>query len=300
MGLLETLVEQDFGLELNGQRWARAEEHDSLIVDRERDIFYWNSRDLRGDAYIYLTRVRGLSHDAAKEMLKAFGFSGTFIQEIKDGQETIVYPKLVEVFHENLLEGDRTYFYNRTLTDETIARFQLGFHNGFYMIPITQDGILKNFQCRRDSPKLIKQYYKHVGPLLFNSEILKIVDKVFISEGLIGTMVLSQHGLPSVSMNMGCDSFAPEWIKYFPRIKEIYLLFDRDSAGDFGAKRTAKILGETRCRIYNFWDFDKGYAVDDFFIDGHNKDDLLELIKKESKYAFEMDDKKSFNNRRRN
>ncbi len=160
--ILEQLISEDYGLEHNGGHWARAEEHDSLVVDCERQLFYWNSRDISGDAYIYLTKVRRMSHADAKEFLRQQGFTGTFIQHIEGGTETIVYPKLVEVFHQNLLEEDRSYFYNRTLTDDMIERFSLGYYNGFYMIPIYHDGTFKQFQMRRDSPKLIKNYYKNV------------------------------------------------------------------------------------------------------------------------------------------
>jgi hypothetical protein len=53
------------------------------------------------------------------------------------------------------------------------------------MIPIYQDGLFKQFQMRRDSPKMIRNYYKGVGPLLYNSEILSATNRIFITEGLI-------------------------------------------------------------------------------------------------------------------
>jgi hypothetical protein len=300
-GTLERLVEEDYGIHYDGKKWAHAIAHDSLIIDCERELFWWNSKNIHGDSYTYLTRVRGLSHDSAKELLRNLGFSATFIQQIKDGEETIVYEKLVEIFHENLLEGDKTYFYNRTLTDDTINRFKLGTYNGFYTIPIYQDGLFKNFQLRRDSPKIIRQYYKNVGPLLFNSGLLKVVDKVYITEGLIGAMVLMQNGVPAVSMNMGCDSFMPEWIKYFTGVKEIVILFDNDQAGTLGAVRTAKILGESRCMIYNFFDFEgNGFAVDDFFIDGGTKDELFSEISTWGKRSYELENprKNTYNSRK--
>jgi len=200
------------------------------------------------------------------------------------------------VFHQNLLESDKTYFYNRTINDTSIRRFQLGYYNNFYTVPIFQDGVFKQFQMRRDSPKLIKNYYKDVGPLLFNSDILRITNEIYITEGLMGAIVLMQNGLPAVSMNIGCEGFMPEWIKHFIYQKRIYILFDNDLAGRKGALRTAKILGETRCVLYNFDEFDaRGFAVDDYFIDGGTKDGLLQLIEFGGKYAFEVkDDKKTF------
>lgn len=288
-GVLEKLVEQDFGIVFNGSRWARSAEHDSLVIDREKQLFYWNAQNVSGDAYVYLTRVRKLNPQDAKELLKNFGFSGTFIHEIKDGGETVVYPKLVDVFHEAIWKVDRSYFHNRTITDETISRFKLGYSDGFYTIPIYQDGVFKQIQMRRDSPKLIRNYYKDVGPLLFNSDILKLTNKIFLTEGLIGAIVLNQNGIPAISMNIGCDGFQAAWVKYFIHQKEIYILFDNDIAGVKGAVRTAKILGEYKCKIYNFEDFDgKGYAVDDAFIDGVSAQELLDIVYANSKHSYEL------------
>lgn len=292
-GLMEQLVQEDFGLEIQGTRWARAKEHDSLIIDREKQIFYWNSEGIVGDPFIYLVKVRKLNSSAAKDYLLHTGFSGTFIHRIEEGTETIVYPRLVDVFHENLLDQDRTYFYNRTITDETISRFKLGFYNGFYTIPIYQDGTFRQFQMRRDSPKLIRNYYRGVGPLLFNSDLLKLTSKIYLTEGLMSAIVLNQNGMPAVAMNIGADGFMVDWIKYFINQKEIVILFDHDAAGDFGAIRTANILGRYRCQIYNFWDWDaKGFAADDFMIEGGTAEKLQQAIKVNSKLVFEMEKKR--------
>ena len=50
MTLLEQLISEDYGLEVNGTNWARAEAHNSLVIDRAKQIYYWNSRGLVGDA----------------------------------------------------------------------------------------------------------------------------------------------------------------------------------------------------------------------------------------------------------
>jgi DNA primase len=287
--LLCRLVEEDYGLEGSG-KWFRSKEHNSLVIDAERGLFWWNSQGLSGDAFIYLTKVRKLNFHDAKEYLRKTSFSGTFVHEISDGSEVIVYPKLVEVFHENLLSADKTYFYNRTITDETISRFRLGYNQGFYTIPIYQDGLLRQFQMRRDSPKLIKNYYKGVGPLLFNSDILKLTNKIYLTEGLIGAIVLSQNGIPAVAMNVGCDSFMTDWVKYFLYQKEVYVLFDHDKAGETGAKRVANILGQYKCKLYNMWDFEgTGFAVDDYFIEGGTKEELVKTVEANSKYVFELE-----------
>jgi DNA primase len=295
--LLAKLIEEDHGLELRG-RWGRSDTKSSLVYDAQRDLFFYNKEDIAGDAFTYLTQMRGWDFNTAKEYLKQNNFTATFVQEISNGQEQVIYPKLLEIWSENLEEGDKTYFYNRMLTDETIRRFKLGYFNQFYTIPIFMDGTLKQFQMRRDSPKLIKNYYQGVGPLLFHSEILQITDKIYFTEGLIGTILLSQMGIPACSMNIGVDGFQAKWTKYFVRQKEVILLGDNDEAGINGSLRTAKILGQHRCKIYTFNDFEgKGYAVDDFLIDGFGIEDLEERIRVFGKYAFEFEEKKVYTRR---
>lgn len=295
MSILEKLIEEDFGFTVNGTKWGRAKEHNSLVVNREKQIFFWNSEEnawgdvLCGDAFVYLTKVRKLSDETAKEYLKKNEGTNTYIHEIKKGKETITYPALVEIFHENLLKGDKTYFYKRTITDETISRYKLGMYEDWYTIPIYQDGIFRQFQLRKDKPaKDIKGYYEGIGPLLYNSEIMKVTNEIVFTEGPTSCLVLNQNGIPAVSMNTGAGGFQEEWFPYFMHQKTIYVLFDNDKAGKLGAIRIAKLLGQYRTRIYNFEDFGgEGYDANDFFIQGGTKKDLLRILDKKTRLIFE-------------
>jgi DNA primase len=291
--ILEKLIESDYGIVVQSDDWAKSKEHDSLVIDRRKQLFFWNSNDIVGDAFVYLTKIRGYSSQDAKEYLKHSNYTSTYISNVKDQEETIVYPKLVDIFHQDLLTRDREYFYRRTITDETISRFKLGHYNGFYTIPIYQDGLLKQIQLRRDNPKTIRGYYKKVGAFLFNSDILKLTNKIFLVEAPTSCLVLNQNGIPCVSYTSGAEGFQKEWFHYFLYQREIFICFDNDPAGMNGSLKVAKLLGENRCKIYNFWDYEeKGYDANDFFIDGGTKDELMKLIEDKSKYSFELKDKK--------
>ena len=286
--ILEYLINQDFGTTGNNNpRWGKSENHSSLVIDKRKNIFFWNSQNIIGDALTYLLKVRKLSKEQALKLLDDLKYRNniSIIKNDKD-QTIIVHPKLVNVFFENG-KKDRSYFYDRCLTDSTIDRFQLGKFNGYYTVPFFENGIFKNFQCRKDNPKKMFGYYKNVGPLLFNSDILKLTNKIFYTEGPIDTMVLIQNGLPAISSNCG-GGFLRNWYSKFIRQKEIILLFDNDGAGNIESKRLAKFLGENRCRIYNFWDFSDKYDPVDFIRDSHNIDELMELIDKKGKYSFEL------------
>lgn len=288
--ILQALIEQDFGLSTkDSSRWGKADDHDSLVVDKERGIFFWNSRGIVGDPLVYLTQVRGLDFSEAREFLKRFDYNGTHIYTIKSKEtDVVVYPKLVEVFFD---EGrdKREYFYKRGLSDSTIDRFQLGYYNGYNTVPFFVDGSFRNFQLRMDNPvKRIKGFYKNIGPLLFNAEVLKLVDTVYFVEGPIDAMILIQNGIPAVSTNSG-GAFLSEWYFKFLKQKRIFIVFDNDSAGVEESLRLADYLGVSKCKIFTFSDFEeKGYDPVDFFRDGYTKEDFINLIEEKSKYAFEI------------
>lgn len=293
-GILESLISEDYELAGSG-RWLYTTEHDSLVIDSEKQIFYWNSRDIVGNAYTWLTEVKNMKYSEAIRLLKSYGeYHGEFIHVVKGKQEkdVVVYPALVDIFWTNGL-NNRDYWYRRALTDETINRYKLGAYSDYYTIPFYQDGIFKDFQCRKDIPtKKIWHWYKHVGPLLFNSDILTYTDKVFLVEAPTSAMAMNQLGLMTISHNGGAEDWDIRWFKYFAYQKEIYILYDNDSAGRFGAIKVAKQLGEYRTKIYNFDKFSEHYDAGDFVKEGGTTSELLTLVNNESKYIFELKEEK--------
>jgi len=284
--ILSKLIDEDFDLETKeGSRWGTTDLHSSLVLDKEKGIFFWNSQNVVGDSLVYLTKVRGYSFEKAKEYLKKFkDYSGDFVYSIQSGKEdVVVYPKLVDVFFDMGKEA-RKYFYNRGLTDHTIDTFRLGFYNGFNTVPIIESASLRNFQLRKDDPKIIRMYYKNLEPLLFNVDILALTKTAYVTEGPVDAMVMVQNGFPAVCSTVA-GYFNPTWTGKFVNQKEIFILYDNDSAGRSEAIKVAKVLGEYRCKVYCFQDFeDYGYDPVDFFRDGKSS----ELIEKNAKYIFEM------------
>lgn len=291
--ILVKLVEEDFGVHHDSTRWARAEEHNSLIIDKEKDRFHWNSKVddngdvLHGDAYIYLTQVRNLSSKEARDILKQFtNYVGTFIHEVSGSDEQIIYPGLVDSFHENIWQDSREYFHKRTITDETIRKWRLGKWSDLYTIPVYYDGVLKNIQLRKDFPKTIRFYYPG-KPVIFNEDILKYSNVIFVVEGVTSCIVLNQNNIPAVSPSHGANTFKEEFMVRFMN-KKIIILFDNDEAGNTGSIKVAKILGQLNCKIYNFWDFKPHYDANDWFIGGGTREELLTLIKEKAKYSFQI------------
>jgi len=277
------LVREDFGLEQNSGRWYRSVKHNSLVVDALNQKFYWNSRGISGGVYEYYRFVRNQS--PPKFLGGDSRILGRLLAKNSYGDthpsSVVVYPKLVDVFWKMGLD-DRQYWYDRLLTDATIDLFKLGYTgNGFYSIPVYRKNSLYNIQCRpEDKTKNVFQMYKR-APSLFNSSILSNVKEVIFTEGIVDAILLTQLGFPAVSKNTGASYWYSGWALDFFNVDRIYLLFDNDSAGNFGMKRGAEILGFTRCYGYSFREFKtKGYDVVDFFRDGYTKKDFEFILKK--------------------
>lgn len=289
--MLLELVGEKFEITGNG-RYRKTKEHSSLVIDVERDLFYWNSRGIAGDAFVWLTEVENHTIQSAKEIIKKMErLENQVYVEIQNtsGEEILVYPRLVEIFWKNG-KLNRDYWYTRGFTDRTIDRFQLGFYNGWNTIPFFLNGTFMNFQIRRDTPdKRIKNWYRGVGPLLYNADLLKYSPTIIITESPTDAVLLNQNGFPAVSHNGGADFWTPVWYKYFIQQHLIYILYDNDPAGKSGAKRVAKALGENRCYVYNFEDFPEKFDVGDWFkIPGNSRDTFFAEVVYKAKRIFEI------------
>lgn len=267
MSVLYELIEDDFTVIPKGRggRWFTTTEHDSLIIDEQSEAFFWNSKDLVGDAYTWLTKVKGLNHKVAKDKISLLeGKPQIFTEITHREQEIVIYPKLVEIFWERGKE-EREYWYKRGLSDKTIDQFQLGYNDGWYSIPIYEYGNFINFQMRRDLPeKRIKFWYGNFSPTIFNKEILRISNYVIIAESPTDVMLLTQYGYPAVCSTNGAGNWQKEWFKYFIKQEEIFVVYDNDKAGYQGIKNVAKHLGEERCKTYFFSGYPTKYDLGDW------------------------------------
>jgi DNA primase len=281
--VLENLIAKDFTLTgSDDSKWAKTVEHDSLVIDREKQVFFWNSRHIVGDALVWLTKVKGYSFAEARQILTEYkDYRGTFVYTIKSQkteEDIVVYPKLVDIFWEQG-KKHRKYWYNRLLTDETIDRFKLGYHDEWFTIPIYIDDTFRNFQCRIDEPKKkIRPWYRGVGPLLYNSDLLDFVSGVIITEGTVDAILLNQMGFPAVSHTMG-SNFDESWYKYFIKLTKITYIADYDDAGIKAAYKVAEVLDKERVEIVTFEGFGDKFDTVDFFREGGTVKEFRELLK---------------------
>lgn len=281
---IEALIGKDFELVGHG-RYLRADEHDSLVVDREKQLFFWNSKGVFGTALDWLIKVKGYSPEEARRMIvptpmDVFKYAETTLEK-----EVVVSEQLVESFYE-LGKTNREYWLNkRGYTESTIDLWRLGFTGEWYTIPFYLDGEFKNFQCRKDVPvKRIKSWYKGMGPLPFNYDYAKDKDFLVLTEGPVDAIMLMQNGIPAASHNLGAENFNPEWAGRLANVKEIIICYDNDLAGRLGAKKVGKILGY-KARIFTFEGFPDKFDVTDFFKGGGTRSELLSLFSNSKMYC---------------
>lgn len=289
--ILENLIAKDYTIVgSEGSKWAKTVEHDSLVIDKEKNVFFWNSRQIVGDALVWLTKVKGYSFAEARKILTEYkDYEATFVYTIKSqktDEDVVVYPKLVDIFWEQGLQN-RNYWYKRLLTDETIDKYRLGYHNGWFTVPVYIDDTFRNFQCRQDVPsKKIRPWYRGVGALLYNSDILHLVSDIIITEGTVDAILLNQLGFPAVSHTMGTN-FDRRWYKYFLKQKNITYIADYDEAGVRTSYKVADILDKERVKVLTFEGFPEKFDTIDFFREGNTIKEFRKLLKT-AKKVYEM------------
>lgn len=113
---------------------------------------------------------------------------------------------------------------------------------------------------REDGKKKIWTSPNSSKVLFGKHAVAQTIDSLFITEGEIDCISMTQMGFSAVSVpfgakNEGADGKDPndewiqndfEWLESFPRI---YLCFDADEPGQRAAKSIAKRLGQNRCYI---------------------------------------------------
>ena len=288
--LLQILIDEDFGYEHEGRVWGRSTEHSSLVVKEDEQLWFWNSRGLKGNVKDYLIKIRGMKPRDAERFVNERS-KITVLGNFSRAESYTPYDKLIDLLWTNG-RHNRKYWYDRQLTDETIDKNRLGFFNDWYTIPLYKNGYFLNFQCRRDEPKKsIKLWYDNVGfkPVLYNAEVLNFVSEIFITEGIVDAILLNQLGIPSISKSSGAYHWDDGWYQNFNNIKLIYYMADNDTAGENAARKIAKSLGTERVKVFRFVGKPEHYDTGDFFRDGGTKEDFLKMVKEESQFIFETE-----------
>ena len=234
------VIERTFTLERSGQNYLKGIEHDSLVIDLRKNRFYWNSVGISGNAFDWLTKVKGKSCRDALMVLQQYS-GAPFVRILEEiDKPTQIYSRLLDVFYE-LGKTHREYWALRGFSNETINHFRLGYSGKAHVIPIIVGGKLANFQCRigQGDTKRVWMWANH-SPDLFNIDAV-CGDSVFITEGSTDAIAMHQIGLTAITPN-NVNYWLSDWNRYILGLNRIYILYDNDRAGKIGASRLSRKL----------------------------------------------------------
>ena len=163
-----------------------------------------------------------------------------------------VTPDDVSRWHRTLL-GDAVQRENlllkRGINEDTIREYELGWDqiSQAFTIPVyEQDGTLFNVRKYRPNAPSDKKIFWAVPkdpdkkvPLYPESSMDS--DAVVLAEGETDALMSCQVGVPAVTGTAGANTWRMEWSERF-KGKQVFIAYDRDSAGEKGARQAAEHL----------------------------------------------------------
>lgn|SRR5574341_184156 len=276
--ILLELVNEDYTLIKRGSYYSTIE-HDSLVIDPKKDLFFWNSQNIIGDSYTYLRKVRGLNHEKSVEILQTVT---PFIELKSLDNEVFDLPNevLVSVFYEYGKEY-RDYWHNyRGYTDNTIDKFKLGYTGKYWVIPLYHNSVFKNFQCRGydiNRKKIVCSYYKGICRVPFNFDNLPDKNQtLYITESIVDSIMLIQNNYNSISSSSGTLGWDHKWSNLLLEYRDIIICYDNDIAGINGSLRTSKFLQHNSKILMWPKEYPPKYDVTDLYKDGGSIENLKE------------------------
>lgn len=69
LDIVDYCIQNDIPVKSDSERYYRLTEHDSLIIDRKKNQFYWNSRGVNGNIINFVQEVEGASFPGAMQRL---------------------------------------------------------------------------------------------------------------------------------------------------------------------------------------------------------------------------------------
>lgn len=163
-----------------------------------------------------------------------------------------IWRGVAERYHRDLPPNIRRYLNDRGIPDKTVDNHLLGWSGSRITIPVfgrkgevLQIRYAKAPDDTSDAPKVLSQVAAETE--LYGWDTLAQHPKrIVICEGEFDRLVLEARGFPAVTSTGGAKSFRTEWASVLAGVRRIYICFDRDEAGEEGAKRVQAILPQAR------------------------------------------------------
>lgn len=168
--------------------------------------------------------------------------------------------------HETLLKSPELLsklMIERTLTEASIRRFNLGTHNDYAgnqfwsFLYRNSDGTpaYVKYKGEIDGTRQVRRCPSGVPSVLYGCDRLEGFLQAIIVEGEEDALVLTQAGLLNVvsvpdGATISTDKMGQNsWLNPLERFREIVLCLDNDAAGKKAEEALAKLLGEERCKL---------------------------------------------------
>lgn len=192
--------------------------------------------------------------------------------------------ELAARYHAELPARIREYLHARGIPEPVIDRHLLGWNDWRITIPVPdRNGVITSFKLAKapddigPSPKMLATPGARLE-LYGWEEVLSRPQAIVICEGEFDRLVLEAQGFKAVTSTAGARTFRPEWVDAFQEIPEVYVCFDRDEAGEAGARRVADLMPFVKV-VELPEEVGEGGDVTDFFVRlGRSPDDFWRLL----------------------
>lgn len=273
----------------------------SLTVNLAKGVYYCNTCHSKGNIHTMYMKLYGCTSEEAWFQM------GDGLQIPRPDSSKPARPDidvgLVSEYHQALMKLTGpirdVLRQRRGLTDDTLARFQLGWDGERITIPVYDEyNTLVNFRrykwnSTEDNWKVLNyvdEYNNTYGEVrIFGIDRVVDPDVEYVvwSEGEMDRIVNEQHGFPTACATSGAGTFRPEWTKYFRNKKRVYIAQDNDEAGRIATQRLCEKLYRVVDVYIIKWpdNFPKKGDITDFYTQcSMTTNDFQKLLDKAEQY----------------
>jgi hypothetical protein len=277
----------------------------SLTVNLLKGTYYCQTCKSKGNVHTFHMLTNNMTKaEAWFDLGDALG-----IERPVDGESRpLIDPSIISAYHMNLMNTDgvirRVLKERRGLTDETLARFQLGWDDERLTIPVYDEmNSIVNIRLYKwnsdDDNYKVLNYKDDKGNSFGELRIYGLdslldddIEELVWSEGELDRLTAEQNGFPAACPTSGAGSWSPQWAPYFRHKKVVYLCQDNDEAGRIATEKLARIMSKIlEVRIIQWPEnFPNKGDITDYFTKYHgDAKGFRELLNNAKRYGVDED-----------
>ena len=173
-------------------------------------------------------------------------FGDIFVEYEEQLTDIVLEPKKETYLNNSILDNYRyyhDYMWKRKLTQEVVDKFEVGFNPKTNCITFPVRDIKGNLKMVTERSVTNKNFYipENIEKPIYLLNYMKNEYAVYICESQINALTLQSWGYPAVAL-LGTGSAKQFEILNKTGIREYYLCYDGDSAGDKGIEKFKKAI----------------------------------------------------------